>query len=932
MTVCGPSELRLQLSFGELNMSGDFAPSEPSAPGTLTMDDDWEIGNCRDKLKTGEIYLRDILNDKVRELLSQECVKEAVAEKNIEKLEYLIEQDVNFNAKLEEGFVWQLCLNWVEEDLAADKISIKKLLEMLASRGIQFNASESNNKHDYVLFFLVKKILSKDHFTQLQKFIFEILILQHNVDANFVDHEGQTLLHYICLSAQKKSKIFLDLLSCLAKYVDINKENYAKKLFLHCFMHTYPQNEGLEFLKLIDPSVLKSQINNADAYYNRPLAYSTSNIGSNPEKINKRFREIEYLIALGADLNEDTHEGESLIHSFIRYGQFDYLLGYLRQFNDLTCRTIKSKSTPLIALIKGLDDLNDRRTLDCIYLIITIMTEQGLSFDAQDAAGYSPLHWAILLNRVDVARALIESGANRYILAKEHTSLLDVAAFGTLETFKYCLSLFLDDKKFLKSSNILFSLVKVQALDQMQLFLEAGGDVHLKDSNGFTAFNYAQKKMDVSSARKFFGESDASMFASEFLSGNPIMELTQPNFTGEGDLKTWTYTLNLAFLNSRLEDVQFLLFGFLEILSKNNSDQLHKILSDTCRICGGFFTWGSLIARFSSEEKQMSIMKFYGSKTKIEMNSAFVDQQTEMGYHAFGAVLKAITEIENGKNDFFHIYNSLAVDISNLYKKRQHSAARSFQQWRYSPQGNKDLFDCMTTSTNIETGIGYALNTSKGRYPTFIPKIVSTYNQVKTRDVEGVLVQDLYKNGYRITVKLGSKVLPLTSACFKKYYNESDRAHIRAPQKGSTITPVKPRNYVWNHMNASYLEEMMRFIADCHLKLINNFDENLFRSTAFKLFHAAPLMRGSAQAGHCWVVLLQLLNQQCCYPVTTSLGQLDCEIISIGQQSMVKNFHTYFDSSVPLILPDFRHLATYDEKIEAIELGLGRQFLKIKSN
>lgn len=124
--------------------------------------------------------------------------------------------------------------------------------------------------------------------------------------------------------------------------------------------------------------------------------------------------------------------------------------------------------------------------------------EAGLSVDAKDQNGYTPLHWAADMGLVDgdreeVVAALIQAGAdiNARLGDDGRTALMVACNAGNGEIVRQLVQAGADVNARTEDSTALIEAARCGASEPVRLLVQAGADFQAKDSKGRTALDNA---------------------------------------------------------------------------------------------------------------------------------------------------------------------------------------------------------------------------------------------------------------------------------------------------------------------------------------------------------------------------------------------------------------------------------------------------------
>lgn len=143
------------------------------------------------------------------------------------------------------------------------------------------------------------------------------------------------------------------------------------------------------------------------ARYNSNLDQQNAKNGDTPLHVASRkgfFECVKTLVDLGANCDLKNKHGVSTLHEASIHGHLE-IVNYLIQICGEINEPDVSSFTPFhYAVIHN--------HLPLVEFFSKYFSECGISLDVVDLHGYTPLHWAVGLNRYDMVKILIECGAN----------------------------------------------------------------------------------------------------------------------------------------------------------------------------------------------------------------------------------------------------------------------------------------------------------------------------------------------------------------------------------------------------------------------------------------------------------------------------------------------------------------------------------------
>lgn len=842
-----------------------------------------------------------------------EEITQAILNQDFYTLERLMQEgdvDLRMRGSFDESPAWQTFLNWTF--LSDDALKILDCLNDVLKW-----SNDQNSEDNFLLTSeIIKKALDNQNdglATTLK--ILNILVLEYGLDLNAVDDEGNAALHYLC---SQSSKHYLSVLTeCIILGANVSQQNIKGQIPLHCYLQQIPYEEDSMEILLHLSSV--QDLNVCDSKGKSALAYAFESLIriQTPLQIHSRFQQIDYLISLGADINiPSVILQESPLHYFIRYDQFSLLDKNFHLLKELNTPSKITLETPLIELIKKMDQPDLHPLLHCLKILLEKI--KNLNLDLNPIVhGYTPWQWALKLDQSDVAEMLAKAGFKKDVWTYEGLTILHLVWDASLQIFEYALKELyvinpsLIDYQDAEGVTILHQLSMSHRLQHIQMLIEKGVNASITDKKGQKPLDYAISKMDLSVARLYIKNCSEEDFALRVLGDLKCIE-SMCLYEQWADLYHLIYK---AFLNSELNDVQYFvkgIMGYSKKLLQGFPKEFEKIQNQLARICGGFFTWGALIARFPTDDKQRKMQRMYGDKNKPEDLEEFIAQQIEFGNKMFSTVLRALQKFEAAEIDFYKIYNLFAESNCQVRQERKNSNWEDFQIWR----GGKEL-PPQEEFPGIFTRIGNLMHPHASRYEVFIAKCRRIFTLAQ-KGVKGIhLKKHSFFAGYYLTCSSEKQEIPLTQILFKKAYMENECLK---------AVKIQVRDYIWLHTQPRHLQELLKLIETNHRNLKEFYQEEVFIKTAWLLAHAAPFNRGSAQCCLNWMMLIKLHFNHMLPPIKLEFAQLDCHLISETYEMSLTNFSKYFEP-FKYKLQNFRHLNDVEQQKEEIEIQWGRQFL-----
>lgn len=217
---------------------------------------------------------------------------------------------------------------------------------------------------------------------------------------------------------------------------------------------------------------------------------------------------VKLLVEKGANINATTEHGVSALMCAAREG-WQEVFNYLAPLTSPEIREQVVKKLPAGLLHRHRE--NNKFTNNFILAagqgdvdVVRNAISAGVDIDAIDADGNHALHFATLHCRLDVVRLLVEAGANLEIKHSryETTPLITAVERGRPEIVQFLIDSGADVHVKLEGDTLLALVVKqavswkqterkLKYMDIIQILIQAGVDVNIKDFSGRTVIEIA---------------------------------------------------------------------------------------------------------------------------------------------------------------------------------------------------------------------------------------------------------------------------------------------------------------------------------------------------------------------------------------------------------------------------------------------------------
>jgi ankyrin repeat protein len=177
---------------------------------------------------------------------------------------------------------------------------------------------------------------------------------------------------------------------------------------------------------------------------------------------------VKALVDAGVDLNRTRYDDRTALRIAVRQGHVDMVKILIEAGADLKCRDIFRMTAT--------DHAAARRNVEVLKLLI----QAGAALSVHDAL-WTPLHWAAFQGTPETIKVLLDAGA-------------DV----NCEAGAYGLPF---DSDFQSATPLMLAAENTRNPQVIEVLLEAGGNVHLRDITGLTALHYAAWEGTPTTAR-----------------------------------------------------------------------------------------------------------------------------------------------------------------------------------------------------------------------------------------------------------------------------------------------------------------------------------------------------------------------------------------------------------------------------------------------
>jgi len=278
-------------------------------------------------------------------------------------------------------------------------------------------------------------------------------------------------LDFVCVAALEGG--YFDIVKLLVQNgADIDAKYYGKT----CLYQSVEREKTETVQKLIENGASTHMLFGADNHSLLHLAIQKKN-----------YNIVQLLIVMNSDVNILNKKGYSPLHYAVLEGQFNILKLLREKGAEVNTETYFSNRTPLIDAA-ALGELN----------MIKYLIDNNADMNATDSEGYSTLHKAVSIDRLDIVKFFGDYNANvnTFTTPVERTPLLDAVGNGNIEMAKYLLGKgayinAMDDKGY----TALHEAAKANNADFVLYLIRYGANVNLAGGyNKGTVLHHAAEK------------------------------------------------------------------------------------------------------------------------------------------------------------------------------------------------------------------------------------------------------------------------------------------------------------------------------------------------------------------------------------------------------------------------------------------------------
>ncbi|XP_048254157.1 uncharacterized protein LOC124119133 isoform X2 [Haliotis rufescens] len=370
------------------------------------------------------------------------------------------------------------------------------LLRLLCSRGVDVNMDmEKYHKYFQSVFQISFVILQRSYFgcketllhaacrhadVDMVQFLCEI---GASVDA--VDTDGETVAHAAATShtggVEKLQYLFNE------KHAPLHKTDNKGRTALFPAVISAAKTGDLELVTfLIDQGLSVNCKDNS----NRNLAMqSAAPTGESYKYISET---VTHLLNAHLDIHQQDLEGRTALHFATRHTNIDCVLALLQKGIALNIKDNQGM-TALHYAAKEVNSRDEKMVLGIMKLLLKQETEQETGIEAQDILGMTPLHHAVMSQKIDRVMLLLQQKVNLNLQETNGKTALHFAA--TFQSWPIA-SRLLDggcdaNMRDLGGKTALHYASNNDCIFNILLLLEKDVDIHVQDNKGQTALHIA---------------------------------------------------------------------------------------------------------------------------------------------------------------------------------------------------------------------------------------------------------------------------------------------------------------------------------------------------------------------------------------------------------------------------------------------------------
>lgn len=340
------------------------------------------------------------------------------------------------------------------------------------------------------------------------------MLIDKGANINAADHRGQSPLHQAVSNRDKDTVKLL-----MANAVDVNAKNKAGRTALDIALRQKRIKQDIVDLLRSKGGTGDISIHRAaqwgDAEKARALLDGGSDVnskdpnGRTPLHLaagNKQKDMAAWLISKGADLNAEDGKGATPLDSAIQSNDANMvklLLDHGARFDVegpdgwtafRASASQGSRDFVDLMIAKG-GDVSSLPLAACAGKLARVqeLVKQGADVNAQDKLGWTPLYWAVSLDRTEVAGFLMDQGADvRKRTSDGGTALHQAARAGDRALVELMLTKGADvNAKMKRWITALHSAASAGHSEMVALLIAKGADIDAKTTNGLTPLHMA---------------------------------------------------------------------------------------------------------------------------------------------------------------------------------------------------------------------------------------------------------------------------------------------------------------------------------------------------------------------------------------------------------------------------------------------------------
>lgn len=202
---------------------------------------------------------------------------------------------------------------------------------------------------------------------------------------------------------------------------------------------------------------------------------------------------VSILLEHGADVNAKDNRNSTPLHRAVSYGHKGLVLTLIKHGADVNIKNIDNM-TSLQEYLLNQSCFRVKKNIDCEIVQLLIDHGAEFNFEITDNMGKTCLQNAIENNQIEILQLMLENGADIRVQTKQGGVLhWAVGRQTSIPTFEFVLSLGSDiNMKDNAGNTPLHRAVACHRKDIIQVLLENGADISIKNNRNMTALEWAK--------------------------------------------------------------------------------------------------------------------------------------------------------------------------------------------------------------------------------------------------------------------------------------------------------------------------------------------------------------------------------------------------------------------------------------------------------